>query len=99
MASTPPPPSPFNANTGQTSYDSPPAGLTYHHSRASINSSFSFAPQSLANPFVGANSSPPRPLALDPTRSVLPSSPLRSSPHAYRRAKGSIGRHPLANDN
>lgn len=72
-----------------------PSGPAFHHPRASINSSFSFGPQSLVNSFVGPNSS----LALDPNRSVLPSSPLRSSPRAHRRTKGSIGRHPLANDN
>ncbi|KAI0267660.1 hypothetical protein BC834DRAFT_968598 [Gloeopeniophorella convolvens] len=70
-----------------------------HHPRASINSSFSFGPQSLVNSFVGANPSYPHPLALDPNRSVLPSSPLRSSPRAHRRTRGSLGRHPLANDN
>ncbi|KAI9460370.1 TPR-like protein [Russula earlei] len=96
MASTPPPPSPFNANIGHAPYASSPS---YHHSRSSINSSFSFAPQSLVGSFVGGNPLHPHPLALDPNRSVLPSSPLRFSPRAYRRAKGSIGRHPLANDN
>jgi anaphase-promoting complex subunit 6 len=73
----------------------PPGPAAYSHPRASINSSFSFGPQSLVNSFVGSNPS----LALDPNRSVLPSSPLRSSPRAHRRTKGSIGRHPLANDN
>jgi anaphase-promoting complex subunit 6 len=72
-----------------------PPGPAYNHPRASINSSFSFGPQSLVNSFVGPNPS----LALDPNRSVLPSSPLRSSPRTHRRTKGSIGRHPLANDN
>ncbi|KAF8273363.1 hypothetical protein EI94DRAFT_1716538 [Lactarius quietus] len=72
-----------------------PSGPAFNHARASINSSFSFGPQSLVNSFVGPNPSH----ALDPNRSVLPSSPLRSSPRAHRRTKGSIGRHPLANDN
>ena len=99
MASTPPPPSPFNANIPQVPYVPSPSAPSYHHSRASINSSFSFGPQSLVNSFVGANPSLPHPLALDPNRSVLPSSPLRSSPRANRRTKGSLGRHPLANDN
>jgi anaphase-promoting complex subunit 6 len=93
MASTPPP-SPFNANLPQSLYAHSPSGPAYHHSRTSINSSFSFGPQSLVNSFVGANPSLPHPLALDPNRSVLP-----SSPRAPRRAKGSLGRHPLANDN
>ena len=99
MASTPPPGSPFNANVPHLPYIPSPSGPAYHHPRASINSSFSFGPQSLVNSFVGANPSLPHPLALDPNRSVLPSSPLRSSPRAQRRTKGSIGRHPLANDN
>jgi anaphase-promoting complex subunit 6 len=38
--------------------------------------------------------------ALDPNRSVLQASPLRSSPRHHKRAKSSINRHPhpLAND-
>ena len=39
----------------------------------------------------------PRPLALDPNRSMLPSSP-RASPRRQRRLKDSGSRHPLAND-
>lgn len=96
MPSTTPPASPF---IPQVPYVPSPSGPAYLNSRASINSSFSFGPQSLVNSFVGANPSHPHPLALDPNRSVLPSSPLRSSPRAHRRTKGSIGRHPLANDN
>ena len=96
MPSTPPP-LPFGTNIPQVPYASP--GPAYLNSRASINSSLSFGPQSLVNSFVGANPAHPHPLALDPNRSVLPSSPLRSSPRATRRTKGSIGRHPLANDN
>jgi anaphase-promoting complex subunit 6 len=99
MASTPPPTSPFNANFPQVPYIPSSSGPTYHHPRVSINSSFSFGPQSLVNSFIGANPTHPHPLALDPNRSVLPSSPLRSSPRAQRRTKGSIGRHPLAIDN
>lgn len=98
MASTPPP---------NVTYHIPPiprlpSPSSSRHPRASINSSFSFGPQSLVNSFLDANASTashPHPLALDPNRSVLPSSPLRSSPRAHRRAKGSIGRHPLATDN
>lgn len=44
-----------------------------------------------------STSSIPRPLALDPNRSMLPSSP-RASPRRYRRLKDSSNRHPLAND-
>jgi anaphase-promoting complex subunit 6 len=98
MPSTTPPPSPFSTNIPQVPYV-PSPGPAYLNSRASINSSLSFGPQSLVSSFVGANPSHPHPLALDPNRSVLPSSPLRSSPRAHRRTKGSIGRHPLANDN
>lgn len=42
-------------------------------------------------------SSIPRPLALDPNRSMLTSSP-RASPRRHRRLKDSSSRHPLAND-
>ncbi|RDB26326.1 Anaphase-promoting complex subunit cut9 [Hypsizygus marmoreus] len=70
--------------------------------RGSIGSSFSFGPQHLVDSYLDANSSTvsnPN-LALDPNRSVLPASPLRSSPRQHRKAKGSISRqpHPLAND-
>ncbi|KAI0255073.1 TPR-like protein [Lactifluus subvellereus] len=99
MPSTPPPGTPFSANIPHLPYIPSPSGPAYHHPRASINSSFSFGPQSLVSSFVGANPTHPHPLALDPNRSILPSSPLRSSPRAQRRTKGSIGRHPLANDN
>lgn len=69
--------------------------------RGSIGSSFSFGPQHLVDSYLDANSSAvsnPNPIALDPNRSVLQTSPLRSSPRRHRRAKGSTGRHPLAND-
>jgi anaphase-promoting complex subunit 6 len=68
--------------------------------RVSIGSSFSFGPQPIISSFSAADmsgSTHSRPLALDPNRSMLPSSP-RSSLRRYRRAKESIGRHPLAND-
>ncbi|KAI0300772.1 hypothetical protein BC826DRAFT_990349 [Russula brevipes] len=92
MASTPPP----HPSTRTCPNLSTPISFwtRISSSRTSINSSFSFGPQSLVNSFVGANPSLPHPLALDPNRSVLP-----SSPRAPRRAKGSLGRHPLANDN
>ncbi|TFY72287.1 hypothetical protein EVG20_g720 [Dentipellis fragilis] len=95
MTSTPPP--------NHVTYTIPPiprlpSPSGSRHPRTSINSSFSFGPQSLVNSFLDANTST-NPLALDPNRSILPSSPLRSSPRAHRRAKESVGRHPLANDN
>ncbi|THH16661.1 hypothetical protein EW146_g4012 [Bondarzewia mesenterica] len=78
-----------------------PSPSSSRHPRTSINSSFSFGPQSLVNSFLEANHSAdhPNPLALDPNRSILPSSPMRSSPRHHRRAKEGTVRHPLANDN
>jgi anaphase-promoting complex subunit 6 len=69
----------------------------------SIGSSFSFGPQQLVDLYRDANSSTasnPNSLALDPNRSVLPASPLRSSPRRPRRPKDGSSRHPhpLAND-
>ena len=88
MASTPPPPSNFfipsipRVNTRQ---------------RGSLNTSFSFGPQSLVHSYIEANSSSFS--ALDPNRSILQVSPIRPSPiRPLRRARESIGRHPLAND-
>ncbi|KAJ7650412.1 cell division control protein 16, partial [Roridomyces roridus] len=71
--------------------------------RSSFGSSFSFGPQQLVDLYLDANSSTasnPNSLALDPNRSVLPASPLRSSPRRPRRPKDSSIRHPhpLAND-
>jgi anaphase-promoting complex subunit 6 len=69
--------------------------------RGSIGSSFSFGPQPLVNSLIDANlsaGSHPHSFALDPNRSVLPASPLRSSPRVYRRPKEGASRHPLAND-
>lgn len=71
--------------------------------RGSIGSSFSFGPQQLVDSYLDANSSTfstINSLALDPNRSVLPASPLRSSPRQHRRTKESSSRypHPLAND-
>ncbi|KAF8807066.1 TPR-like protein [Phlegmacium glaucopus] len=70
--------------------------------RGSIGSTFSFGPQHLVDSYLDANSSTisnPN-SALDPNRSVLQASPLRSSPRHHRRAKSSTSRHPhpLAND-
>jgi anaphase-promoting complex subunit 6 len=72
--------------------------------RSSIGSSFSFGPQQLVDLYLDANSStasnPNSNFALDPNRSVLPASPLRSSPRRPRRPKDGSSRnpHPLAND-
>jgi anaphase-promoting complex subunit 6 len=70
--------------------------------RGSIGSTFSFGPQHLVDSYLDANSSTISNLnsALDPNRSVLQASPLRSSPRHHKRAKSSISRHPhpLAND-
>ncbi|KZT73047.1 TPR-like protein [Daedalea quercina L-15889] len=77
---------------------SSPSGSRPRHS---LNSSFSFGPQSLVDSFAEANNSAasnPRSYALDPSRSILQASPLYS-PHFSRRAKFSSSRHPLANDN
>ena len=98
MASTPPP------NFGYNIPPIPrlPSPSSSRHPRPSINSSFSFGPESLVTSYLDANSSianHPHPLALDPNRSILPSSPLRSSPRPHRRIKETLGRHPLANDN
>lgn len=78
---------------------SPSSSRTRH----SIGSSFSFGPQSLINSLTEANQSTTtsnaRSFALDPNRSILPSTPFRSSPRPPRRAKPTTSsRHPLAND-
>ncbi|KZP25131.1 TPR-like protein [Athelia psychrophila] len=96
MESTPP----------QTRYNVPPVpGLPSpagrSRNRGSIGSSFSYGPQSLVNSLIDANSSVGslrQSYALDPNRSVLHASPLRSSPRAYRKPPQSASRHPLAND-
>lgn len=69
--------------------------------RHSLNSSFSFGPQSLVDSLAEANTSTasnPRSFALDPNRSILQASPLCSSPRVPRRTKTSTSRHPLATD-
>ncbi|KAF7973502.1 hypothetical protein HWV62_15008 [Athelia sp. TMB] len=96
MESTPPP----------TRYNVPPvprlpSPTGGSRNRGSIGSSFSFGPQALVNSLIDANSSVGshrQSFALDPNRSVLHASPLRSSPRAYRRPPQSASRHPLAND-
>lgn len=78
-----------------------PSPSTSRH-RGSISSSFSFGPQHLVDSYMDVNTSTisnPHSLGLDPNRSVLPASPLRSSPRRQRRTKSSLNRpHPLAND-
>ena len=90
MASTPPPTQthPFPAMPRLPS----PSGSYF---RSSIGSSFSLGPQPLVDSFLDSNT-----IALDPNRSILPASPLRSSPRSHRKAKDSASRHPhpLAND-
>lgn len=98
MTSTPPPASQFVIPP--IPHLPSPSGSRH---RGSIGSSFSFGPQHLVDSYIDANSSTvsnPISVALDPNRSVLPASPLRSSPRRHRRAKSSTSRHPhpLAND-
>ncbi|KAF8659041.1 hypothetical protein AX16_001914 [Volvariella volvacea WC 439] len=94
MPSTPPPPNHYAIPP--MSRLSSPSSSRY---RGSIGSSFSFGPQQLVDSFMDGVSSFPN-LALDPNRSVLPASPLRSSPRYTRRTKDSSSRypHPLATD-
>lgn len=93
MPSTPPP---------QNNYQIPSIprlpSPSSSRNRGSIGSSFSFGPRPLVNSYLDANSSTISNPALDPNRSILPASPLHSSPRPHRRAKESLGRHPLAND-
>lgn len=93
MTSTPPPPSQFTI----PAIPHLPSPSSSRH-RSSIGSSFSFGPRHLVDSYLDGNSSTIS--ALDPNRSVLPSSPLQSSPRRHRRARESLGRHPhpLAND-
>ncbi|KAF7327565.1 TPR-REGION domain-containing protein [Mycena kentingensis (nom. inval.)] len=66
--------------------------------RSSINS-FSFGPQQLVDLYLDANTSATS--SLDPNRSILPVSPLRSSPRHQRPKENNTtnrGPHPLAND-
>lgn len=88
MAGTPPPP--------PTNFPIPPMPRLSTRPRGSINTSFSFGPQSLVNSYIEANSSTAS--ALDPNRSILQVSPLRPSPRGSRKVRESGGRHPLAND-
>jgi anaphase-promoting complex subunit 6 len=96
MPSTPPPTRQYPI-PGMPSLPSPAVS----RQRSSIGSSFSLGPQPLVDSYNDANCSTisnPNSLALDPNRSVLPASPMRSSPRLHRRAKESTARHPLAND-
>ncbi|CAK5268758.1 unnamed protein product [Mycena citricolor] len=70
--------------------------------RSSLGS-FSFGPEQLVDSYLDADSSTashPNSFALDPNRSVLPASPLRSSPRRPKKARDTSSRHPhpLAND-
>ncbi|TFK40039.1 hypothetical protein BDQ12DRAFT_481499 [Crucibulum laeve] len=103
MTSTPPPSNPFTI-LGMPHLPSP-SGSRH---RASIGSTFSFGPQHLVDSYdvnTSSFSHSNNPiLNLDPNRSVLPSSPLRSSPNIrrHRRVKSANAnarnQHPLAND-
>ncbi|KAJ7274524.1 hypothetical protein B0H12DRAFT_1089105 [Mycena haematopus] len=99
ITSTPPPPQASFAVPSIPRLPSPSGS----RNRSSIGSSFSFGPQQLVDLYLDANSStasnPNSNFALDPNRSVLPASPLRSSPRRPRRPKdGSRHPHPLTND-
>ncbi|KAH9847513.1 TPR-like protein [Lenzites betulinus] len=75
-----------------------PSGSRTRHS---INNSFSFGPQSLVDSLTEANTSGAsnnRRSYLDPSRSILQTSPLRGSPRQNRRTKTTASRHPLAID-
>lgn len=98
-------PSPSGSRTNNTNHPTGP--------RHSINSSFSFGPQPLLNSLADASANATASSAaaysysyLDPSRSILQTSPLRTSPRKARRTPKKIGagggtgggRHPLAND-
>ncbi|KAF8828845.1 hypothetical protein HHX47_DHR3000022 [Lentinula edodes] len=97
MASTPPPQHEFEIPP--MPHLPTPSGSRH---RGSFGSSFSFGPQPLVDSYLEANSSTysnNHSIALDPNRSILHASPLRSSPRRTRKPKDSINRpHPLAND-
>lgn len=86
----------------------PPAGFAVPRApspsgsrpRLSFNSSFSFGPQPLINSLADANTSGAsnQRSFFDPSRSMIQTSPLRSSPRMSRRARTTGSRHPLAND-
>ncbi|KAI0787967.1 TPR-like protein [Fomes fomentarius] len=86
----------------------PPAGFAVPRApspsgsrpRHSFNSSFSFGPQPLINSLADANTSGAsnQRSFFDPSRSMIQTSPLRSSPRMSRRARTTGSRHPLAND-
>ncbi|KAI0034227.1 TPR-like protein [Vararia minispora EC-137] len=94
MTSTPPP----HFNYAIPPIPRLPSPSSSRHPRASINSSFSFGPESLVSSFLDGNTSGSHhyPFNLDPNRSILPSSPLRSSPRRPQRPRD---RHPLAKEN
>ncbi|EIW57715.1 TPR-like protein [Trametes versicolor FP-101664 SS1] len=93
MAGTPPPVGGFAIPRLPS-----PSGSRARHS---INNSFSFGPQSLVDSLAAANTSGAsnnRQSYLDPSRSILQTSPRHSSPRLPRRTKTNASRHPLAND-
>ncbi|KAJ7052561.1 cell division control protein 16 [Mycena amicta] len=89
LTSTPPP---------QNAYSVPSIPRLPSPSRRSSINSFSFGPQQLVDLYLDGDSSTAS--SLDPNRSILPASPLRSSPRHPQRPKDgtSRGLHPLAND-
>lgn len=96
MDATPPPRLPY----AMGSVPRLPSPSTSRH-RGSISSSFSFGPRQLVDSYLDNAStiSNPHSLGLDPNGSVLPASPLRSSPRRLRRTKSSLNKpHPLANN-
>ena len=109
MPSTPPPLNPFSLPP-VPSLPSPSGSRP----RASIGSTFSFNPSQFMDSYYDANASTfsqRMPSALDPNRSILASSPARSSPNPNPKRKNKLStgkqpklglgggsRHPLAND-
>ncbi|RXW20367.1 hypothetical protein EST38_g5476 [Candolleomyces aberdarensis] len=108
MTSTPPPSNHFSLPP-IPSLPSPSASRP----RGSIGSTFSFNPSQIMDSYYDANTSAFTqriPMALDPNRSILASSPARASPQPKRKSKQSPSKtstkpagggrqpHPLAND-
>ncbi|KAF7312234.1 TPR-REGION domain-containing protein [Mycena indigotica] len=89
LTSTPPP---------QNAYNVPSIPRLPSPSRRSSINSFSFGPQQLVDLYLDADSSTAS--SLDPNRSILPASPLRSSPRHPPKQKDGTNRgpHPLAHD-
>ncbi|KAJ2914496.1 hypothetical protein MD484_g5905, partial [Candolleomyces efflorescens] len=88
MTSTPPPSNHFSLPP-VPSLPSPSTS----RARGSIGSTFSFNPSQLMDSYYDANTSAFTqriPMALDPNRSILASSPARASPQPKRKAKQSL---------